>query len=226
MNKYSLFLNKIYNRLFNDYFGKKINYDFPKDIMRWDLVNLVIEKKNYKSYLEIGCDKDLLFSKIKNIDKKIGVDPVSGGNFRGTSDKFFFQNKERFDCIFIDGLHTYNQVKLDILNSVDVLNDDGTIFVHDCLPVNFYQQAVPRCKVLWTGDVWRSIVELRTFKNLDVCVCEIDLGVGVIKKRKNSDRLNLSNVNFSKLKFEEYYKNYKEFMRITTFENILKFINS
>ena len=83
------------------------------------------------------------------------------GNYRGTSDEFFKQNKNNFDCIFIDGLHTYKQVKNDILNSIKFLNEDGVILVHDCLPANFYQQAVPRCKMLWTGDVWKSIVELK-----------------------------------------------------------------
>ena len=35
-----------------------------------------------------------------------------------TSDDFFKQNKKKYDCIFIDGLHTYKQVKNDILNSI------------------------------------------------------------------------------------------------------------
>ena len=74
------------------------------------------------------------------------------------------------------------------------MNEDGVILVHDCLPANFYQQAVPRCKMLWTGDVWKSIVELSTKDNIDVCVCRIDMGVGIIKKRKNSKKLEFSNL--------------------------------
>ena len=74
----------------------------------------MIENKNYKKYLEIGCHNDEVFNKISI--EKIGVDPVSGGNFRGTSDEFFKKNKSNFDCIFIDGLHEYKQVKRDILN--------------------------------------------------------------------------------------------------------------
>ena len=56
-------------------------------------------------------------------------------------------------------------------------------------PANFYQQAVPRCKMLWTGDVWKSIVELRTKDNIDACVCRIDMGVGIIKKAKKFKKL-------------------------------------
>ena len=85
-----------------------------------DFIQKIIDKKNCSSYLEIGCDDDLLFSKVK-VKEKIGVDPVSGGNFRGTSDEFFDQNKDYFDCIFIDGLHEYDQVYKDIKNSIKFL---------------------------------------------------------------------------------------------------------
>ena len=106
------------------------------------------------------------------------------------------------------------------------MNEDGVILVHDCLPANFYQQAVPRCKMLWTGDVWKSIVELRTKDNIDVCVCRIDMGVGIIKKRKNSKKLEFNCSDFSKLKYKEYYANYANFMRIISYEDIFNFLNA
>ena len=37
-----------------------------------------------------------------------------GGNMKITSDDFFKQNKNKYDCVFIDGLHIYDQVKRDI----------------------------------------------------------------------------------------------------------------
>ena len=61
--------------------------------------------------------------------EKTGVDPVSGGNFRGTSDEFFSQNSKNYDCIFIDGLHVYQQVIKDILNSIKILNNNGVIIL-------------------------------------------------------------------------------------------------
>ncbi len=107
-----------------------------------------IDRKKYKSYLEIGCFDNELFDHI-NCEKKVGVDPYSGGTLRETSDYFFSKNKETFDCIFIDGLHIYQQVKKDILNSIKSLNQNGVIFIHDCLPNNVFDQAVPRCKYIW-----------------------------------------------------------------------------
>ena len=112
------------------------------------LIEYLIKKNNYKNYLEIGCDKkNQLFSKV-NINNKIGVDPVSGGNVRKTSDDFFKENKSSFDIVFIDGLHTYEQVKKDILNCVNCLLDEGIILVHDCMPDSLGKQAVPRYKMV------------------------------------------------------------------------------
>ena len=33
------------------------------------------------------------------------------------------------------------------------------------LPSNVYEQAIPRCQYKWNGDVWKAIVEFRTYKN-------------------------------------------------------------
>ena len=58
----------------------------------------------------------------------VGVDPFSGGNIRMKSDDFFLQNKQSFDCIFIDGLHEYDQVCKDLENSLNCVNEKGIIF--------------------------------------------------------------------------------------------------
>jgi len=201
-----------------------LNFDFSNKPSREEIVQKIIDLKNYKRYLEIGCFKDELFSKIK-CDIKIGVDPVSGGTIRETSDNFFNNYKgDKFDCIFIDGLHKYEQVKRDIFNSLKFLNINGIILLHDCLPSNVYEQAVPRCQHKWNGDVWKAIVELRTLSNYDTYTCYADHGIGVILNRQNKDRLNLNINNFKKLKFKDYFENTKKFMNIISFENLLKII--
>ena len=161
LNIIKMLFNRIYYFLFVERFKKKLNLEFPPDIYRWDLIQHIIDKYNFKDYLEIGCDKNQSFSKIK-IDNKIGVDPIEGGTIRSTSDQFFDQNKNNFDIIFIDGLHHYSQVLKDINNSLKILNKNGFILVHDCLPRSLAQQAVPRYRASWKGDVWKAIVELRT----------------------------------------------------------------
>lgn len=224
IDKYKFRLNKIYYYLFKERFKKKIDFNFPKNINRWDLIQKIIDKKKFNSYLEIGCDDDFSFSRIK-VNKKTGVDPYSGGNFKGTSDEFFAQNKEFFDCIFIDGLHEYDQVYKDIDNSLQFLNDDGIILLHDCLPATMDQQAVPRYKIVWNGDVWKAIVNFRSRKEYDIVTCNIDHGVSLIKKKQNKDLLQIQIKDFKKLKFKDFYENYNRYMRIMNYENILDFLD-
>ena len=196
---------------------------FSKKKTRQFIIQDIINIKNYKSYLEIGCFDNELFDYVK-CNKKVGVDPYTGGTIRKTSDKFFESNDETFDCIFIDGLHTYNQVKKDIYNSLKFLNPDGIILLHDCLPNNYYEQATPRSQYIWNGDVWKAIVECRTNKNIDTYTCYADFGIGVILNRKNRNILDLKNHNFKNINFSEYFYNYKKFMNLVEYEDLIKII--
>ena len=211
------------NFFFHKYFGEKdigeIGFNFSNKPDKKEIVQDTINRKKYKSYLEIGCFDNDLFNHV-NCRKKVGVDPYSGGTLRKTSDDFFLKNEEIFDCIFIDGLHYYQQVKKDITNSIKSLNQNGVIFVHDCLPNNVYDQAVPRCKYIWNGDVWKAVVEVRTYEYLDTYTCYADYGIGIILKRKNRSRLIIDKKDFSKLRFIDYYNNFKQFMNIVEFNEL------
>jgi hypothetical protein len=223
MQKIIFRLNKIYHFIFNEKIYRKLNFFWDDLPSRSILIQKVIEHKKFDSYLEIGCANNENFDKII-IKKKTGVDPNSGGNVKMTSDAFFSINKLLFDIIFIDGLHTYKQVKKDINNSLQFLKEGGVIFVHDCLPRSIFEQAVPRCQFRWTGDVWRAFIEIRTLENLDSCVCYADMGLGIIIKRKNSNQLKINLKNFSKIKFKDYFFNYQKYLNIITHKEIIKFI--
>ena len=220
LNKFQKIINKIYYLLFVENFKGKLKFNFPSNYSRIELIDYLIKKNNYSDYLEIGCDKDQLFSKV-NIKNKTGVDPVSGGNIRKTSDQFFLENKKKFDIIFIDGLHIYKQVKNDILNSIDCLNDNGVILVHDCMPDSLSKQAVPRYRMQWNGDVWKAIVDLRQNEDLNIFTCEIDQGVGIIKKIKNTSILKIDKP-IKKLKFKDYFNNYKSYLRVISLDELKK----
>ncbi len=220
LSKFKKIFNRIYHQLFVENFHKKLNFEFPKDYSRLDMINYFIKKNNYKSYLEIGCDKNQIFSQI-TLNKKIGVDPYSGGNVRKTSDDFFEENVEKFDLIFIDGLHVYEQVKKDIINSINFLNREGVILVHDCLPDTIGKQAVPRYKMQWNGDVWKAIVDLRQRDDLEIHTCFVDQGIGIIKKQINSSILKI-NKKTQDLKFSDFYHNHKEYLRIINLDEFKK----
>ena len=150
------------------------------------------------------------------------MDPKSGGNIRKTSDEFFGTNIEKFDLIFIDGLHEYNQVKKDIKNSLNFLNNGGLILLHDCLPSEMSHQAVPRYRHYWLGDVWKAIVYFRKDPNLNIYTCKIETGISVIKKELNENILDLAIKDCKKLKFKDFYNNYKKFMRLYDYDKFLE----
>ena len=214
INPFKKKINKLYYYLFKERFSQKIDFKFD-DVYRWDLIDYLNNKYSFSSYLEIGCNDDELFSRIK-IKNKIGIDPVIGGNMKITSDDFFLQNNLKFDCVFIDGLHIYDQVKRDILNSSKFLNENGFILVHDCLPKSLSSQAVPRYKLTWNGDVWKAIVDLRRDPNLEIFTCLADEGISIIQNKKNSNTLKLDK-KISDLKFKDFYYNHKEYMRPISF---------
>jgi len=212
-----------YHYLIHDKKLGNIGFDFRNKKSRMEIIQNIITKKKFNSYLEIGCFDDELFNYI-NCLEKVGVDPVSGGTIRETSDQFFSKNSKYFDCIFIDGLHEYNQVKKDIFNSLKFLNNGGIILLHDCLPNNYYEQAIPRCQWTWNGDVWKAIVECRTSKEIDVYTCYADYGLGVILKRPNRNLLHYPKTDYSNLSFDEYFKNYKKLMNIVEYEELVELI--
>jgi hypothetical protein len=215
----------IYHYISGGFKSRKIDVSFINKKNRIEIVQNIINQKKYISYLEIGTFKDELFAEVK-CDKKIGVDPVSGGNIRKTSDNFFLENKEKFDLIFIDGLHHYGQVKKDIANSLDCLNDGGIILMHDCMPRDYYYQAVPRCQYEWNGDTWKAFLEFRSKQNVDSYCCYADQGIGVILKRKNTNKLELDIKNYKKFSFNDYAKNYQKYLNLIEYNDLMKIIQN
>ncbi len=223
-SKFTLYLRRLNYFLTNERFHKKLNYDWHKTATRFEIINKIIISKKFESYLEIGCQSDVNFSKIK-AKNKIGVDPQSGGTHRMTSDAFFSINKKKFDIIFIDGLHIYEQVLKDINNSLYWLEKNGVILVHDCLPSKIWHQTIPQTHSSWNGDVWKSIVNSRTRQDIDTYTIKCDQGLGLILKRPNKDILHHKINNFKKLKFADYYSHHKKFMRLIDEIEVLNIIN-
>ncbi len=188
-----------------------------RKIKRTTILNTLVERYNYQSYLEIGQGQRANNFDWINCRIKIGVDPKKSLNaaYQMTSDEFFAINNDSFDLIFIDGLHHADQVERDIINALNVLNDNGTIVVHDCNPTTKAMQIVPQGKGTWTGDVWKTWVSLRAARpDLNMFVIDADNGCGIIRRgtqkiiklpenltyevldKKRKELLNLVDVNF------------------------------
>ena len=152
-------------------------------MLRSDVINYIIDQMGYTSYLEIGTQvKARNFDKI-NIQSKECIDPdhKAEADFKMTSDAFFNQNSSKYDIIFIDGKHTYEQSTIDFNNALECLNEKGCIVLHDALPHN-KEYTQPN----WCGDVYKTcldlsgIYDLRTFDgDHGVCVVFPDKQIGI-----------------------------------------------
>jgi hypothetical protein len=182
-------------------------------VFRWHVIQAAITWNCAQTYLEIGLGDLENFFRI-TAPRMFGVEPVplSGpilfkAERRGaqifplTSDAFFASNAGLFqnggiDVAFVDGLHTHEQSIRDVYHCLAHLNPGGVILLHDCnpttesmaLPASSYGEGLakkpPGSSVEWTGDVWKTLVQLRLCDNsLDVGCLDCDYGVGVIVKR-------------------------------------------
>ena len=157
---------------------------------RISIVNLLVSGKPGGDYLEIGCASNLLFDAVM-AGRKIGVDPVSGGTHRQTSDAFFESHADaRFDVVFIDGLHHYDQVRRDLVNALKVVRRGGWIALHDMLPRDWIEEHVPQLSTSgWTGDGWKVAFELAASPDVDFRLLALDHGVGVLRVLADEPRL-------------------------------------
>ncbi|MGI8840701.1 MAG: class I SAM-dependent methyltransferase [Caulobacteraceae bacterium] len=157
---------------------------------RISLVNLLLSRNPGGAYLEIGCASNTLFDAVM-AKRKTGVDPVSGGTHRQTSDAFFAANPDaRFDVVFIDGLHLYDQVRRDLVNSLRAVGKGGWVALHDMLPRDWIEEHVPPLSTAgWTGDGWKVAFELIASPDVDFRLLAIDHGVGVVRVLVDRPRL-------------------------------------
>lgn len=187
---------------------------------RWELINFIIQKKGFERYLEVGTATYNCFDKIK-CQKKTGCDPADKTHqhsenamiYGVTSDNFFRDNTQMFQLVFIDGLHHYDQVARDIVNSWNSLDLGGFIIMHDCIPFN--ADAAGRSPIspmaAWNGDCYKAIIWFHdTFPDLLCRVLSDDCGMGFIHKNQDiqlpTDYKNL--FSYMDLDFEWLNKNW------------------
>ncbi|HEY2636606.1 MAG TPA: class I SAM-dependent methyltransferase [Solirubrobacteraceae bacterium] len=154
------------------------------------LVQACLDMFEAPRYLEIGLFRGVTFRAIEAAEK-VGVDPDlqylefapadAGPNatiHEVTSDDYFGQVAdpgERFDVVFLDGLHSFEQTMRDLHNALAFTGPRGIIVVDDVYPSSFaaalpvYEQFRRVRNTLhiesgaWMGDVYRLLFFLETF---------------------------------------------------------------
>lgn len=234
-------LAKIYRaenniKLSDELYEKSIHAQLNKNVVnRTTIIQNLINTRNYKNYLEIGVQSGVNFFQI-SADYKVAVDPCftmegdqksinPSDHFYELTSNDFFESKnpvtlkeKSLDIAFIDGMHTFEQSREDVLNTLKYLKDDGIIIMHDCYPQNEAAAhpdmdtaiRMPSFTGAWNGDVWKTIVWFRSIRpDLNAYTLDTDNGLGIVTKQ------NLSSASKPSLEYnEEQIKEmtYKDFI--------------
>lgn len=192
-------------------------------IGRFDVLNKLIERHNYRSYLEIGLgprDCGRSFPLVKAMMKET-IDPNEpDATYQTTSDMFFENNAtgHLWDLIFVDGLHHADQVLRDVANAEKHLSPGGAIVLHDCNPLCEESQLVPRLQglLIWLGDVWKAWATLRLSRaDLNMRVVDVDHGCGIIMTG------NQTPITIASLEYETLVLNRAGILNLVSWEEFL-----
>lgn len=147
---------------------------------RTELINFLVQQRHSKHYLEITVHDERQNFALIQCAHKVSTFPDS-------SDDFFSQNQQVFDLVFIDGIHTEEQVLKDIQNARHSLAEGGILVLHDCMPPDEWHQRESKDfkeGENWNGTVWKAV--LRVFNESDyLCtLLDTDWGCGIIDTAK------------------------------------------
>lgn len=213
-----------------------------KSLSRTEIINRLLHytHKEHSVYLEIGVrNPDDNFNHIC-AGQKYSVDPgiefeANPVDFKLTSDAFFEQLKTGeilnknllFDVIFIDGLHTAEQVYKDILNSLDFIQPNGFIVLHDCNPPTewhareTYAYEISPAMNTWNGTTWKAFVKALEISGISGCCVDSDWGVGILSQSINFGKPpKIDNPFFEFSVFEADRKQQLNLISIATFEEL------
>lgn len=141
-----------------------------------DLLQAIHEERRPELYVEIGVNKGNSLDVACPESRLVGVDPEPQIEdirpnctiVAQTSDDFFADPQalrgEPIDLSFADGLHWWDQTLRDVANLERHSSPDGVILIHDCNPIDEVTSARERTTVVWSGDVWKTVVALKRFR--------------------------------------------------------------
>lgn len=190
-------------------------------------------------YLEIGCRMGDSFAPVRS--KTIAVDPFFRADiniigkkpalhvFQTTSDDFFAldflaRNDIRLGLSFLDGMHLYEFLLRDFMNTEAQSDPNGVIMMHDCVPFGFGMltrdlENLPTGA--WTGDVWKLIPILQKWRPdlkltiLDcrptavVCVSNLAPGNRVLQENYDSIRVEFDTTELESYGLDRFFNSFQ-----------------
>lgn len=78
------------------------------------------------------------------------------------------------------------------MNSLNVLNENGLIILHDLNPLLEKYQVTPEPpggNMIWNGDCWKAAIAIRLLDDIEIVVGDFDQGVGILRRKPNQHPL-------------------------------------
>lgn len=188
---------------------------------RNDVIQYLINKYEYTTYLEIGVGSGNNFRAIR-CETKHSVDPNYASTYKMKSDAFFKMldkhgDDRKYDIIFIDGDHSKRAVMRDVKNGLKHLNEHGIILIHDMNPFSerLARKRPKANRPIWYGDGYKVLMHLRS-KNpyLFVRCIDTDCGIGIVCPVKEKQSL----VKIPKLTYKEFEKDKQKSIGLISIE--------
>ena len=135
----------------NAYYWKKILRTLPENFKYLEIGSLegnsalfIINNFKVKKVVCVDIWEDENFKEeqhknFNNYKKNINEFSNIVETFKGTSDSFFLNQKDKYDVIYIDGSHETDQVYKDIKNSWNILNVNGILICDDYFYGSIYK---------------------------------------------------------------------------------------
>jgi hypothetical protein len=154
----------------------------PAGLVYLDFFRRLHETYLFDWYMEIGCRTGTIVSQARG--KTIAIDPyfqvtrnVIGPKsqlhfFQAKSDDFFAtkfleKNQIQLSFSFLDGMHLFEYLLRDFINTERNSHPDGVIAIHDCCPTNAEMTTRDLDNLpegAWTGDVWKILPILQKYR--------------------------------------------------------------
>ena len=157
-------------------------------VSRAEVVNRMTGLFARPRYLEIGVAAGETFLNVSAatkvaVDPNFNLDVAAYANstqifYETTSDEYFSKHndpQDKFDVVYIDGLHTFEQTLRDFTNAMESLSPNGIVVIDDVLPTSYaaalssqldamlVKQATDDDDNSWMGDTYKLVYFIHAF---------------------------------------------------------------
>ena len=134
-------------------------------MLRHEVNQGILDRFASPAYLEVGVAQGVTFHAVQAASKVANCT-----YYEMTSDIYFSNAKDpadKFDVVFLDGLHVFDQTLKDLLSATACLNPRGVIIIDDVIPASHaasiadperflaFQRARSDPDQTWMGEVYR-----------------------------------------------------------------------